>query len=187
MPSRFKIGLAARVVRAGGVIAYPTEAVFGLGCNPDDPAAVSRITSLKQRSPEAGYILIASHMDQLEQYIAIPDSKTLKRITANWPGPVTWVVPAAATTPDWITGGRDVVAIRVTAHPVAAALCDAAERALISTSANRHGQAPARTRIATVRRFGLDVDMIVGGVTGSHGKPTEIRDACSNEILRAAT
>ena len=184
MVSRFRLDLAARVIHAGGVVAYPTEAVYGLGCDPGDAAAVARIGRIKNRPFEAGYILIAADMNQLEPYIGVLAHETRQRIAAGWPGPVTWVVPATAATPAWLTGGRETVAVRVTAHPVAAALCRATGHALVSTSANEHGRAPARTHLAAVRQFRKEVDDILPGSVGSLTGPTEIRSAVTNDILR---
>ncbi|MGH8372354.1 MAG: L-threonylcarbamoyladenylate synthase [Gammaproteobacteria bacterium] len=176
---------ARAIVWAGGVIAYPTEAVYGLGCDPLATQAVERILALKSRDVGKGFILIASHIEQLLPFMA-PLDKTLRaRLEASWPGPVTWIVPAAEAVPDWITGGRDTLAVRVTAHPVARALCELTGMALISTSANLSGHAPARSALQVRARLGDDVDYILPGQTGPQRKPTEIRDARTGKILRA--
>jgi L-threonylcarbamoyladenylate synthase len=176
---------AVQTVRSGGVIAYPTEAVYGLGCDPLEHAAVQRIFALKQRDTAKGLILIASDISQLLPFMApLPDA-IMQKLKASWPGPVTWVVPAAAALPFWLSGGRDTLAVRVTAHPVAAALCSALGMALVSTSANRSGQAPARTPLAVRAQFGAGVDRILPGAVGGLDKPTEIREALSGKVLRA--
>ncbi|MGB5621494.1 MAG: L-threonylcarbamoyladenylate synthase, partial [Gammaproteobacteria bacterium] len=115
---------AARALRDGGVVAYPTESVFGLGCDPLEPAAVARILSIKQRRVASGLILLAASVQQLDAYIC-PSPAERERMLASWPGPLTWVVTASNGVPAWITGGRDSVAVRVTAEPIAAALCRA--------------------------------------------------------------
>ena len=146
MTSLLKIRQAAIVVRSGGVVAYPTAGVYGLGCDPGDGDAVARILELKRRPASAGLILIAADAQQLDQWIA-PGAEERQRIAAGADG-ITWVVTAAPATPDWITGGRATVAVRVTHHPVAAALCAAAHTPLVSTSANRRGCPPAMTALA---------------------------------------
>ncbi|HEX6550313.1 MAG TPA: Sua5/YciO/YrdC/YwlC family protein [Gammaproteobacteria bacterium] len=176
---------ARDTVWAGGVIAYPTEAVFGLGCDPLARSAIERILAIKSRDAGMGFILIASHIEQLVPFLAPLHASLRAQLEASWPGPVTWVVPAAAAVPAWITGGRDTLAVRVTAHPLARALCEATGMALISTSANLSGHAPARSALQVRARLGEELDYILPGQTGPQRKPTEIRDARSGKILRA--
>ncbi|MDY6941439.1 MAG: Sua5/YciO/YrdC/YwlC family protein [Pseudomonadota bacterium] len=176
---------ARRILRAGGVIAYPTEGVFGLGCDPGDESAVQRIIALKGRSWRKGLILLAAYVDQLRPYLAPIDTEVMARMTALWPGPYTWVVPAAEGVSPLLTGGTGELAVRVTAHPEAARLCLAADMAVVSTSANPSGR-PAAHSIHQVRRYFADkIDYIVPGPTGGLLGPTEIRHALSGRILRA--
>jgi L-threonylcarbamoyladenylate synthase len=175
---------AVLALRAGGVIAYPTEAVYGLGCDPHHERAVAQLLRLKGRPTDLGLILIASEFAQLAPFLAPLDAAREAMIAATWPGPVTWVWPARAGTPAWLTGGRDTLAVRVTAHPTAAALCHAFGGALTSTSANPHGQPPARDA-ATVRAyFGAAVPAVIDAPLGGLARPTEIRDARSGTVLR---
>lgn len=176
---------AAEVVRAGGVVAYPTEGVYGLGCRPDDAAAVLRIIDIKQRDPLAGVLLIAADIEQLAGWIELPDDAP--DLTANPDKPVTWIVPATTTVPLWIRGRHSGVAIRITAHPVAAALCIEAGMPLVSTSANQSGRPPARNALVLRRNFRDLVDCIVPGRCGPAHGPSEIRDLASGRILRSAT
>ncbi len=186
MASRQLIRQAARALCDGGIIAYPTEAVYGLGCDPDNATAVRRILALKQRSPRHGLILVAAEYEQLQRYLApLPDAVTA-RLLASWPGPQTWVVPAAPECPLWLSGEHDSIAVRVSAHPVVRALCAAADMAVISTSANRRGHPPARSALACRMRFGDRLDVVVAGKTGGQEKPTAIRDALSGNTIRAA-
>jgi len=182
MTSLLKIRQAAIVVRSGGVVAYPTEGVYGLGCDPGDGDAVARILVMKRRPESAGLILIAADARQLDEWIA-PGADERRRI-ANGADGITWVVTAAPATPEWITGGRPSVAVRVTRHPVAAALCAAAQTPLVSTSANRRGCPPALTALAARRTFGAEIDCVLAGPTGGRGVPSEIRDARTGETLR---
>lgn len=174
---------AAAVLHAGGVIAYPTEGVYGLGCRPDEGLAVQFLLDLKQRPVSAGLILVAASLDQLEGWIA-PTPQEARRLSAAATRPVTWLVTAGPLAPDWITGGQPTVAVRVTRHPVAAGLCLATGLPLVSTSANRRGKPPARSALGARLRFGRRLDLIVGGATGGTPGPTEIRDAGSGRVIR---
>ena len=181
MPLSFPIHKAGRILKSGGVVTYPTEGVFGIGCLPDSVHAIERILTIKQRDPSQGLILIAAGIAQLEPWIA-GDC----RLPANDTTPVTWVVPASAAVPPWISGRHLNVAVRITSHPVAAALCDAAGSALVSTSANTTGRKPVASVHALRRQFHSLVDYIVPGQCGSSIGPSEIRDLVSGRILRAA-
>lgn len=174
---------AVRQLRAGAVVAVPTEAVWGLSCNPFDRQAVDRLLRLKERDWRKGLIVVASEIDMLAPFIEIPSSMALKRARQTWPGPATWVFPAAATAPIWISGEHDSVAVRVTAHPLLAALCRRYGGALVSTSANRAGQPPVRS-IAELRlRFGPELPSVPGALGGMQ-RPTSIREAATGHILR---
>ncbi len=175
---------AVAALRRGGVIAYPTEAVWGLGCEPTHRAAVERILSLKKREWRKGLILIASSFEQLEPYVLRPSNSALRRAQASWPGPATWVFPASDFAPDWITGDQDSIAVRVTAHPLAAALCKAYGGAVVSTSANRQGQDPARSATQVRMMFGQRIDVVLPGALGGLERPTSIRHVTSGLILR---
>ena len=178
------IDAAADAIRAGSVVAYPTEAVYGLGCDPQNRAACERILELKGRDRGAGLILIAARLDQLEPFIDEFDDATATRVAETWPGPATWLVPGEAA-PGWIRGIHPRVAVRVTAHPVAAALCTAAGTALVSTSANPSGAEPARTAAQVRKLFGDAIDVIVDGECGGLAAPTPIRDAITGATIRA--
>ena len=175
---------AARILNEGGIVAYPTEGVFGLGCLPLLANAVERILSIKGRDPSMGLILIASSLSQLEPYAVVPVDEP--ELAGTLEQPVTWVLPAKSSTPLWIRGRHPGVAVRVSAHPVAAALCDAAGSALVSTSANVAGQPPSRNSIVLRRRFGHLVDYILPGDCGPARGASEIRDYASGKVLRPA-
>ncbi len=179
----FLLRRAARVLHNGGIVAYPTEAVYGLGCDPLDPAAVLRLLAIKQRPLRKGLILIASRFAQIEPFVSVPDDAVWQRIHATWPGPHTWLLPARPATPRWLCGEHASLAVRVTAHPLAAALCDAFGGALVSTSANASGRPPARNALQARRRCS-GVDLVLNGPTGGATRPTGIRDALSGQTLR---
>jgi L-threonylcarbamoyladenylate synthase len=179
------IAEAVAALRQGGVIAYPTEAVFGLGCDPFDAAAVARLFALKQRPATQGVLLIAADFAQVEKFIGAAPAVAIARARATWPGPQTWVLPRSAQTPSWLAGAHDGIALRVTAHPLAAQLCRVFGGAIVSTSANRHGQPPARTATEVRSAFGSELAYILEGPTGGLERPTPIRDAIDGEIIRA--
>ena len=183
-PSDFDDAIAA--LRRGGVIAYPTEAVWGLGCDPFDEAAVLRLLALKQREVGKGLILVAAdgtQLDGLADWQALPDARR-EEVLASWPGPHTWVVPATARVPRWITGDHDGVAVRVSAHPLVAGLCRGFGGALVSTSANPAGAPPPRTLAEADRALFAALDAVLAGDTGGLARPTAIRDARSGAGLR---
>ena len=184
---RWPLKQAARAVEAGGIIAYPTEGVYGLGCDPANATAVLQLLRLKRRPLAKGLILIAADLDQLLPYIAEPTVEQLQHIGSSWPGPVTWLLPARPSTPAWLTGAHETLAVRVTRHPIAAALCRACNGALVSTSANRHGLNPARTALQVRRQFPHELATIVHGTTTQPGGPTAIRDASTGVTIRPAT
>lgn len=176
---------AARVLRQGGVVAYPTEAVYGLGCDPWNRAAVYRLLALKQREVAKGLILIASDPAQLAPFVAQLPPERMAEILASWPGPNTWLMPARAGTPVWLTGRFATLAVRVTAHPLAAALCRVYGGAIVSTSANRADHVPARTALRVRVVFGDALDAILCGPCRGADRPSTIRDGASGRVLRA--
>lgn len=184
-PSRLHLDLACHALAAGGVIAYPTEGVWGLGCEPLNSHACARILMLKRRAAAKGFILIASEFAQIEPFLAKVPRAKLAPVLASWPGAVTWLLPAASWVPSRLTGGRATLAIRVTAHPVAGALCARYGGPIVSTSANASGRAPARTALQVQRQFGAKLDYVLHGALGGLSKPTPIRDLASGAKVRA--
>jgi L-threonylcarbamoyladenylate synthase len=179
----FKIDQAARLLRAGGVIAYPTEAVYGIGCDPLNRGAVLRILDIKQRPIDKGMILIGSRLEQFAPFIEPPTPEIQDELDQTWPGPVTWLLPSRPETPVWLRGQHSSLAVRVTDHPLAAALCDAFGGPIVSTSANTSGRPPARSALqARLRCPGLD--HVIDGKTGGRDRPSEIRDARTRGVIR---
>lgn len=179
-----ELAAACRALAAGGIVAYPTEAVFGLGCNPADAGAVARLLALKGRPADKGVIVIAHDLAAAERGLAPLDATLRARVEPTWPGPVTWLLPAAVDCPRGLRGEHDTLAVRITAHPVAAALCRAWGGGLVSTSANRAGGEAARDADAVRALFGDELDAIVDGPTGGQERPTPIRDARSGRTVR---
>lgn len=168
----------------GQIVAYPTEAVYGLGCDPHNLNSIKRLLALKQREWHKGLILITAEFAQLTPFILPLSAEVSQRVLATWPGPVTWLLPARPEISELLRGHSDKIAVRVTAHPSAAALCQAWGGALISTSANISTEPAATTASQVQQIFGNGVDYIVAGEVGARGRPSEIRDALTNQVLR---
>jgi L-threonylcarbamoyladenylate synthase len=181
-----RIEEAAESLRQGGVIAYPTEAVYGLGCDPTNYTAIERLLSIKQRRWEKGLILIAAEFEQLQPYLLEIDKSQREKILSSWPGPVTWLWPAKATVSKLLRGTHETIAVRVTSHPLAAALCREFGAPLVSTSANLSGKLPAHTADEVRKQMGDNLDYVLEGKLGGSKRPSEIRDALTGKIVREA-
>ena len=185
MLNDWSIRFAADLVRSGGLIAYPTEAVWGLGCDPWNSDAVNRLLKLKRRPAEKGLILIASSQNQIAGLIEPLTAEQRAQLDSSWPGPNTWLIPDPQNLiPEWIKGRFSSVAVRVTDHPVAKALCDRLEMPIVSTSANPGGSEPALTKLRVNAYFGSEVDFCVSGLLGESGKPSTIRDVVTGAVIR---
>lgn len=177
--------LASEKLQQGGVIAYPTEAVWGLGCDPGNYTAVKRILRLKDRSEKEGLILVAAALNQLDPLLATLDASMMARIESSWPGPTTWLIPDPNHLfPSWIKGQHKSVAIRVSAHPIVQALCIAFGGPIVSTSANRSGEMEIRSRAILEEKFGHSIDLIVAGELGTAAQTSQIRDVVSGRQIR---
>ena len=172
------------MVHGGGVVAYPTEAVYGLGCDPLDHQAILRLFAIKKRPTTKGLILLAADYAAVAPFVGLIADHVLAHCLATWPGPVTWVLPAHPDTPPWLCGAHQSIAVRVTAHPLAAALCRAVGHPLVSTSANLSGHPPLRSALAVRRGLGERVDCLLHGPLGGATRPTTIRDGLTGTVLR---
>lgn len=176
---------AVRALHRGEVIAYPTEAVWGLGCDPFNADAVAHLLQIKSRPVHKGMILVAADRGQLAPLLDELTPAQNERLDRTWPGPVTWLLPDPdRLVPDWVRGDHDRVAVRVSAHPLVQALCRGFGGPIVSTSANRAGQRPARSRLELAARLGGEADFILPGCLGGEARPSQIRDLLSDEILR---
>jgi L-threonylcarbamoyladenylate synthase len=178
-----KIKRSVKILRDGGIIAYPTEGVFGLGCDPFNETAVLRLLKIKRRKIDKGLILIAANWQQVKNLVKINLNKccVIKKENKN---PITWVFPATKKVPHWISGRFNSIAIRVTKHPVAKKLCQKFGGPIVSTSANLAGKAPAKNFKQIEKQFVAMIDFVVPGKVGNLKKPTQIRDAVSNRLIR---
>ncbi|WP_027671912.1 Sua5/YciO/YrdC/YwlC family protein [Rheinheimera baltica] len=182
-----KLESVLQALNNGEVIAYPTEAVYGLGCDPDHEAAVMALLAIKQRPVDKGLILIAANYSQLLPYVdddAIPSEKRYQ-IFSSWPGHVSWVLPASKTAPKWITGNFNSVAVRVSGHPVVQQMCIAYGKPVVSTSANLSGQPAITDRIELEQRMAGKLSAIMPGDLGGATQPSQIRNALTGDIVRS--
>jgi L-threonylcarbamoyladenylate synthase len=175
---------AVEHLRAGHVIAYPTEAVYGLGCDPANESAIRKLLVMKGRQESAGFVLIASEYSQLKPWIPDLDESLIDAAMRTWPGPVTWLFPRAEGVPDYVAGNHETIALRITAHEPSRALCDAFGSALISSSANHAATPPARNVAEVAAYFGDQIAGTLGGLLGGATNPSEIRDLVSGSIIR---
>jgi L-threonylcarbamoyladenylate synthase len=174
--------IAAHLKR-GGLIAYPTESCYGLGCDPDNRKAVQRILRLKQRPQRKGLILIASHYRQVARYLQPLTLVEQARLRTDGAQTVTNLMPTRPSAPRWLRGEHDTLAIRLTAHPLAKQLCRSTNSALVSTSANRSGMRSAKTYAECQRIFGKKVWVLRGRV-GNRKQPSTIRTWSDGKIVR---
>ena len=186
MKSQQLLDTAAAVeqLRAGSIIAYPTEAVYGLGCDPANESAVRQLLALKDRPESAGFVLIASEFSQLRPWVADVDKALLDQAMQAWPGPVTWLFPRAAGVPDFVAGDHLTIAVRITAHEPSRMLCEAFGSAVISSSANITTARPARSVAEVQEYFSHQLAGILTGPLGGAENPSEIRDLVSGNIIR---
>lgn len=180
-----EVEAAATLLREGGVLAYPTEGVYGLGCDPDNHAAFERIFAMKRRPPEQGVLLIAASLEQVRPWIGDAPDAAFARANAIWPGAHTFIFPRSPRVPEWVAGGHPGIALRVTAHVPSAALCRAFGGPIVSTSANRHGEPPAMSAADIRAIFGDEPDGVLDAPLGGLDRPTPITDAVSGAIIRA--
>lgn len=178
---------AAQTLKHGGVVAYPTEAVYGLGCDPCNDRALRRLLKIKRRSPRKGLILIAAHWAQLRPFLRPLAPPLARRVMAAWkePAPITWLLPARPGVSRLLRGQHSTLAVRITAHPAARALCLAFGGAVVSSSANLARHPPARHAAEIRQRMGRQLDTVMVGATGASARPSEIRDATTGQILRS--
>lgn len=181
---------AAECLRTGQVLAYPTEAVWGLGCDPMNEQAFLHILHLKQRPIEKGVILLAGQISQVEHLLDTLRPEIRNQVLASWSNrqpterATTWLLPTDEQIPGWIKGQHSKVAVRVTTHPLCAALCKAFQGFIVSTSANPSGREPARSLQQAYQYFGSELNYLNGDL-GFSQEPSRIIDAVTGEIIRA--
>jgi L-threonylcarbamoyladenylate synthase len=176
---------AVHVLRQHGVLAHPTEAVWGLACNPFSEEAVQRLLDLKGRPEEKGLILISSDPAHFAGLLKPLPTELQQRFHAQQERPTTWIVPdVQEQIPHWVRGKHQGVAVRVSQHPIVHALTSAFQCPIISTSANPAGKPPAMNLADISRYFRGQVDFIVNGRLGGASRPSRIIDLQSGQVLR---
>ena len=200
-PGRWQLTKALSALDNGEVIAYPTEGVWGLGCDPFNADAVNRLLAIKNRSMDKGLILVAANLDQispllhslsdeqrsrLNQSVSENSSSRLSLHPALHPAsrPTTWLIPSHDLIPSWITGAHSTVAVRITKHPTVAALCQAYGGMIVSTSANPSKQRPALTQLTARHYFSKQINVYLSGKVNCAGEASEIRDLVTGDVLR---
>ena len=175
---------AVEHLKKDGVIAYPTEGLYGLGCNPFSQTAVMKLLEIKKRSVRRGLILVASDFSQIRPLITPLPSYAKAQVMETWPGPVTWLFPISEHAPSWIIGDHNTIAIRISNHPVIQGLCTIFDGPIVSTSANITGYPSIRDLRSIQICFSEKIDFIVQGSMGDLKDATPIRDALTGEEIR---
>jgi L-threonylcarbamoyladenylate synthase len=184
-----QIEQAVKVLQQGGVIAYPTEAVYGLGCDPNNISAVKKILQVKQREKEKGLILVAANFDQVKPFLKKLEAETEEKLLRSWresDHAITWLVPVKEDVSEYLRGQYDSLAVRVTRHPLVKDLCEKYGGAIVSTSANRSTEEAARTSKQVKQIFNNEIDLVIEGETNPNANPSEIRDALTGQVIRAS-
>lgn len=184
-----QIEQAVKVLQQGGIIAYPTEAVYGLGCDPKNINAVKKILYIKQREKEKGLILIAANFDQLKPFLQTLAQEIEEKLLRSWreaDHAITWLVPVKEGVSDYLSGQYDSLAVRVSHHPLVKELCTKFGGAIVSTSANRATEEAARSSEKVKQIFKNELDLVLEGQTDINAQPSEIRDALTGKIIRAS-
>lgn len=182
MASDFAIRHAAHIIKNGGIIAYPTDTIYGLGCDPYNAKAVEQLNVVKQRSLNKQFILLASHVNQVKDLLLI-DENEQKKISEN-ATPTSWIINASETVPDWLTDSSHTLTIRISNNNTIKKLCDALGHAIISTSANLSGKRPAENTFRLHKYFHHKVDKILAANKSQAGKSSKIIRLCDNHIFR---
>jgi len=182
VPSDFSIRLAARQIKHGGIIAYPTDTIYGLGCDPYNADAVEFLNQIKSRPQSKQFILLVGHFKQIEPLITTSDEQAnLIKRTAE---PTSWIVEASPLTPFWLTSNENTLTIRISKSSVVKKLCEKVGHAIISTSANVSGKKPAKNNLEIRRYFGNTLDCILATNKKLTSKPSKIIRLCDNRIIR---
>lgn len=185
-PDAFHLRLAAHAIAAGGVIAHPAEGVWGLACDPFDSRAVARVLALKSRSMDKGLLLLADSLEQVSDLVAPLSAEETRRLQSPTAHPVSWILPATATVPEWVRGAHTTLAVRLTRHEQCRALLQRWGGPLVSTSANPAGCRPAMDALKVRTYFGCAIDYLLPGRLGGADGPSEIRDLRTGGVVRSA-
>lgn len=172
------------IIKQGGVVAYPTESCFGLGCDPHNLNAIRRILKIKRRSRSKGLILVSDHYFRFKPFVKGIPEEFRSMIFSSWPGPNTWLLPAKQNLSRWLRGDFDTLAVRVDRHRLVRALCRSSRLAIVSTSANKAGRPSLKCFTEVKRQLGNEVDYILPGRIGISKSPSVIRHAQTGQLVR---
>lgn len=181
---RWPIYQASKILHNAGVIAYPTETVWGLGCDPFNESALARVIQIKKRDAHKGLILVAASIEQFDFLLHDTDAHTIKTLKASWPGAVTWLVPHKCRVSTLVHGQFDTVAIRVSSHPMVQQLCKEFGGPIVSTSANFSGKPTVRSAVQAQAVLGQYLDFILSGPVGLANAPSRIIDMQTGRVIR---
>jgi len=174
---------AISCLKSGGIIAYPTEAVYGIGCDPYNKDSVKKITQIKKRESRKSYILVASELSQLSNLINI--NSLSEEVLNSWPGHNTWLIKPKKNIPSWLMDNENgLIAIRVSSHPEIVELCQFFKNPIISTSANISGNKILKNHHDVEKIFGSYLDYLVLGNVGEHPEPSIIKDMKTGKVIR---
>ena len=182
MASDFSIRHAAHIIRRGGIIAYPTDTIYGLGCDPYNQDAVARLKRIKQRPSHKQFILLAGDIDQIKPFTHLSKEQQ-KAITENIE-PTSWVVEARQNVPAWLVNDSNTITIRLCRQNDVQLLCHILGHAIISTSANLAGKTPARNALELHQNFHNTIDKIMANNQKLTAKPSKIIRLCDNLVIR---
>jgi L-threonylcarbamoyladenylate synthase len=180
--SDFSIRHAAHIIRHGGIIAYPTDTVYGLGCDPFNATAVAQINDIKQRASSKQFILLGGHIEQIKPLVFISDQQQNTILQSQQP--TSWVAEAKPCAPDWLCSDENTLTIRISQHSVVQRLCHILGHAIISTSANLSRKPPAKNALTLHKYFHFTVDKILTSQKKLNAKPSKIIRLCDNHVIR---
>jgi L-threonylcarbamoyladenylate synthase len=185
-PTSDNILQAAKCIKQGGLIAYPTETVYGLGVDPFNQQALLRLFATKGRTAEKAIIVLIRGTIDLPTLTSDLPAIAESLINAFWPGPLTLIFKASAQLPKELLGGRDTLALRHSNAPIAQSLVDALGGPLTSTSANISGQPPAQSAQEVQNQLESHLDLIINGGPSPQSQPSTLLDISTNKpiILR---
>ncbi|MDT8282947.1 MAG: L-threonylcarbamoyladenylate synthase [Gammaproteobacteria bacterium] len=182
MASDFSIRHAAHVIKNGGIIAYPTDTIYGLGCDPFNADSVARLNTIKQRAPGKQFILLCGDLDQLRPLILLNEAQ--KNTISRNNEPISWVVDARASAPSWLCSDDHTLTIRISRQRDVQRLCQILGHAIISTSANLSGKKPAKNALELHKYFHFSIDKILASNKNLNAKPSKIIRLCDNHVIR---
>lgn len=183
MSSRWQLDCAVKAIDSGGVIAYPTESVFGLGCDPYNSDAIKKILSIKKRPAYKGLIILVSDIEQAQPFLQPLSNQQLERVNTPRERAITWLMPCLPEVSPLLRGHFQSLAVRITQHPIARAICELTNTPLVSTSCNIAGKSELKTVVEVRNHMKAKIDWLVSGRCGGQA-PSQIIDITNNRVLR---